>query len=221
MKPEFTPTRCVAQPRLLGDLARRERGATLLEVLVAIVVLALGLLGIMGVQMRTLADTQTSVRRAQAIRLIEDLSERVRLNPNSLDSTVLNNYVVAAGAAPAVPACNPCAPADLAKQQISQWKTSVTNNLPSGDATTFLLEDEAGAAGQRRQLGVLMSWRENERSAATDYNNVFTTSSTSGTVQCPAQKTCHLQFIALGARCTPDVLAGPGTWFCAGGLVKP
>ncbi len=39
--------------------ARLERGATLLEVLVAMVVMALGLLGIMGVQMRTLADTGT------------------------------------------------------------------------------------------------------------------------------------------------------------------
>ena len=49
-----------------------QRGISLIESLVAIVVMALGILGILGVQMRTLADTQTGVRRAHAIRLIED-----------------------------------------------------------------------------------------------------------------------------------------------------
>ena len=55
-----------------------QRGISLIESLVAIVVMALGILGILGVQMRTLADTQSGVRRAQAIRLIEDLSERTQ-----------------------------------------------------------------------------------------------------------------------------------------------
>ena len=54
----------------------QQRGITLIESLVAIVIAALGILGIVGVQMRTLADTQTTVRRAQAIRLIEDLAGR-------------------------------------------------------------------------------------------------------------------------------------------------
>ena len=61
-----------------------QRGITLIESLVAIVIAALGILGILGMQMRTLTDTQTSVRRAQAIRLIDDLSERIKVCPNSL-----------------------------------------------------------------------------------------------------------------------------------------
>ena len=64
--------------------ARRHRGISLIESLIAIVVMALGILGILGVQMRTLSDTSTTVRRAQAIRLIEDLSERMKVNPNAL-----------------------------------------------------------------------------------------------------------------------------------------
>ena len=48
--------------------------------------MALGILGVVGVQMRTLTDTSTTVRRAQAsIRLIEDLEERMRVAaPNAL-----------------------------------------------------------------------------------------------------------------------------------------
>lgn len=72
-----------------------QKGITLLESLVAIVVMALGLLGIVGIQMRTLADTQTGVRRAQAVKLIEDLSERVRANPNAIGNAT--SYAVAWG----------------------------------------------------------------------------------------------------------------------------
>ena len=61
------------------------------------VVMALGLLGVVGVQMRTLADTQTGVRRAQAIRLIEDLSERAKVNPSALAN--INEYVIGFGSA--------------------------------------------------------------------------------------------------------------------------
>ena len=67
---------------------RRQRGVTLLESMIAIVLVALGVLGILGVQLRTLSDTQTAVRRAQAIRLIEDLSERMKANPAALTTAV-------------------------------------------------------------------------------------------------------------------------------------
>ena len=62
-------------------MQKHQRGITLIESMVALVIAALGILGILGVQMRTLSDTSTTVRRAQAIRLIEDLGERMRANP--------------------------------------------------------------------------------------------------------------------------------------------
>ena len=62
---------------------KHQRGMTLIESVVAIVVAALGILGVVGTQVRTLADTQTTVRRAQAVRLIEELSERMQINPSA------------------------------------------------------------------------------------------------------------------------------------------
>lgn len=201
---------------------KAQAGATLLEVLVSIVVLALGLLGILGVQMRTLAETQTGVRRAQAIRLIEDLSERIQANPSAISEAVRNAYVIAWGpsTAPTPCAAPGCAPEALANEQVLTWKQSVTQNLPSGDAATFLVTDEASAGINSRQLGVMLSWRENESSNTADYMNIFTTSTTSGAVSCPAEKTCHLQFISLSGRCAPDALAGAsGMWYCSPGIV--
>src|SRR5574344_2836239 len=70
---------------------RRQRGITLIESLVALVISVLGIIGILGMQMRTLVDSQTATRRAQAVRLIEDLSERMRVHPNALAS--LGDYI--------------------------------------------------------------------------------------------------------------------------------
>ncbi|MCL1961311.1 MAG: type IV pilus modification protein PilV [Desulfovibrionaceae bacterium] len=209
---------------------RRERGVTLVEVLVAIIVLALGVLGILGVQMRTLADTQTSVRRAQAIRLIEDLSERLHANPSAIDPSILANYVTKWNKETppdeaAIAKCKAgaeCSVADLAIQQINAWKQSVSDNLPSGDAMTF----QVGT-----QLGVLVSWRENERFADEDYKQFFdSTSSTGNTasaagITCPDNKICHLQFISAIARCLRDdpALVGPkvAAWYCPEGYTSP
>ncbi len=191
-----------------------QRGISLIESMVAIVVMALGILGILGVQMRTLADTQTGVRRAQAIRLIEDLSERMKVNPNALGS--LGNYTTGWGA-PGTPVVNckvsACGTAQLAQYDITQWKQSVLNALPSADANVFVVADET-IANNRRQLGVMISWRENERadgsaSEATAYKSVFTPDSTGAAgVSCPADRSCHLQYIQLNARCAPYTAGG-------------
>lgn len=196
--------------------ARRERGVALLEVLASIAVLALGVLGILVMQIRTLADTQTSVRRAQAVRLIEDLSERLHANPNTLNANVLANYVIAWGPAadPGACAADPgCAPKDLAADQIRAWKQNVAQNLPSGDAMTFL-------APSGTQLGVLVSWRQNERSLETDYVDAFnsTTSVSNTDVKCQEGRTCHLQFISATGRCSADALSDAS--FCPSGVAS-
>ena len=54
----------------MSHTPKHQRGIALIEALIAILIIALGILGVMGVQMRTLSDTQTGVRPAQAIPLI-------------------------------------------------------------------------------------------------------------------------------------------------------
>lgn len=188
----------------------RQRGFSLIESLVAIVVMALGILGILGVQMRTLADTQTGVRRAQAVRLIEDLSERIKLNPNALSAAVVANLTTGLGAVPGpIPNCSAgCTAENFAKSELSRWKTTVQNTLPLGDAVVFTVADETDA-NNRRQLGVMISWRENESAAAADYTGVFIPDNTgAANVSCPANRICHLQYIQLTARCATYNLSG-------------
>ncbi|QNP60901.1 type IV pilus modification protein PilV [Paenacidovorax monticola] len=212
---------------------RSQLGITLLESLVAIVVAALGILGILGVQMRTLADTQTSVRRAQAIRLIEDLGERMKVNPNALGN--LNNYAIGWGTATGSPPLTPqaskqcdsatCSHAELAAYDLREWKRAVERTLPLGDARIFVAPGE-GTAENRRQLGVMISWRENERDSSGAYNDRIDTtkiiaadnsvSEAGDTVTCPADRTCHLQYIPVSARCAPYFKGAEVQYFCPG-----
>src|SRR6218665_587583 len=59
------------------------RGATLAEVMAAIVVLSIGLLGIAGLQAATLKYKINAWARSSASTFLSDLAERVRINPDS------------------------------------------------------------------------------------------------------------------------------------------
>ena len=197
-------------------------GFSLIESLVAIVITALGILGILGVQMRTLSDTQNGVRRAQAIRLVEDLSERIKVNPTPLSAAVMATYRVSTpGPITSPPACTVgCTPAQLAQHDIARWKSQVINTLPGGDAIVFAADDETDV-NNRRQLGVLISWQLKEKETAADYTTPFLTSASGvvggaiSAVTCPANKICHLQYIQVVSRCQLDTAGGPAnttTW---------
>lgn len=199
-----------------------QRGFALLESLIAIVVMALGILGILGLQMRTLTNTQTSLYRAQAIRLTEDLNERLMANPNAFLST--NDYLTGWENTPTSQVdCNTaaCGHTELAGFDIEQWKAQVRNTLPNGDASVFYTEDEV-LADNRRQLGVMISWRENESidkesEDADGYLNPLNASTGSGkAMSCPVNQTCHLQFIPVVARCAPYFAGTNVQIFCPG-----
>lgn len=209
---------------MTNTLHKRQRGITLIESMVALVIAALGILGILGVQMRTLSDTSTTVRRAQAIRLIDDLGERMRTNPNAMVN--LGSYVSNFATNPTVGSCaSGCDHAALAAYDLAVWKQAVRNSLPLGQAEIFIPPAEAGvAAAQRRQLGVMIAWRENEGYGrktddidATKVRDNVGTLTAGATVACPADRICHLQYIPVPARCAPYVPGGNAPmYYCPG-----
>ncbi len=182
----------------------RQRGITLLESLVSILILAVGVLGLLGVQLRTLAETQTGVKRAQAIRAIEDLGERAKSNPGGFAQ--LANYVAdwddMTGAEPAQDCKSAaCTPSQLARRDLWEWKNNVAQNLSLGQAMVFLSSDED--ANNRRQLGVMVGWRANERrregisdDGHKSYTAPFAMPATgAASATCPDGLICHLAYV--------------------------
>lgn len=60
--------------------ARREGGVSLIEVLVTLVIIAIGLLGIAGLQARLHVSEMESYQRSQALILLQDMVSRINAN---------------------------------------------------------------------------------------------------------------------------------------------
>lgn len=73
---------------MLIATVRRQTGATMLEVLIAIFILSLGLLGAAGIQSQMQTAQVEAYQRAQAIVLLQDMVDRVNANRKSAASYV-------------------------------------------------------------------------------------------------------------------------------------
>ncbi len=71
-----------------GSSRSRQRGALLLEALVAILICAFGLLGFAGMQARAISSELESYQRSQALVLIEDISSRINANRKNASAYV-------------------------------------------------------------------------------------------------------------------------------------
>ena len=57
-----------------------QRGFTMIEVLIAVLILAIGLLGVAGVQLVSMQQTANSTLRSEATMYAQSLADRVRSN---------------------------------------------------------------------------------------------------------------------------------------------
>lgn len=61
-------------------ISSRQAGTTMMEVLVSIVIVVLGLLGLAGLQSRASVAEMEAFQRAQALTLLQDMSDRINAN---------------------------------------------------------------------------------------------------------------------------------------------
>jgi len=81
-----------------------QRGFTLLEALVAMLIVAFGVLGYVGLQARTVVSTMEGYQRAQALVLLNDITQRITVNRNAAASYVANDIgATDPGTCPATP----------------------------------------------------------------------------------------------------------------------
>lgn len=112
----------------------RNAGFTLIEVLIAMLVLAVGLLGLAGLQATSLKNNQGAYYRSQATQLAYDLADRMRANI----AGKANYTAILPSSATAKANClttTGCSPANLAENDLFEWNSAVSNNLPGGIGT--------------------------------------------------------------------------------------
>ena len=110
---------------------RRQFGFSLVEVLIALVIMSVGMLGIAGLYVQSMQAGRTSMFRHHAVTLAGDVADRIRANP-----TAGGAYTAANGADNSCVAGNVvCTPAQMAANDILIWKAEAASILPSGDVT--------------------------------------------------------------------------------------
>lgn len=132
--------------------ARQQQGMTLIEILVAIVVLSIGLLGLAGLQLKGMQVNQGSVYRWQAAMLAEDLADRMRADRAG---ALAGNYTLAA--TPAAGASAPTSGAVGTQAAINDWLARVAA-LPRGNAT--IAAPAAGATAGSTVITITVGWTD-------------------------------------------------------------
>ncbi len=117
----------------------RQQGFTLMEVLIAVVVLSIGLLGLAGLQAAGLRNNQHSYFRSQSVLIASDIADRMRAN---LPAVLNGAYDQGAGAAAAAKAActttTGCTSADMASNDLAEWNQDIATRLPAGEAVVCL-----------------------------------------------------------------------------------
>jgi len=122
----------------------RQSGFTLIEVLISVLVLALGVIGAAGMQLTALRTTQQSAFQTIALDLASEMAEKMRANTGQMKqlddlNTFMNvNYKSGTDGNPSAPdkmcfeeAVN-CNAKELAEFDVYEWETRIKAALPSG-----------------------------------------------------------------------------------------
>jgi type IV pilus assembly protein PilV len=121
------------------------RGFTLVEVLIALVILSVGMLGIAALLLNSLQGSRTALLRTQAVTLAADMAERIR--SNRAGGTV---YDTRNTPTPALqPTCetagSTCTAAQMAQNDLKRWQDAIQSTLPvdttvAGSGGTVLVQ---------------------------------------------------------------------------------
>ena len=115
----------------------KNTGFTLIEVLIAMLVLAVGLLGLVALQATSLRNTQSAYNRSLATEVAYDLADRMRANITEAQKYAASAYITITppSSATAQLSCYSapgCAGTVMARNDLFEWNRVVTSNLPSG-----------------------------------------------------------------------------------------
>lgn len=114
----------------------KQQGSSLIEMMVALFVLAIGMLGIMSMQVKSMQFNQSAYYYGQAVYLANEIVESMRSN-----SGVAHTYLIELDEVNPNPQADCslagviCSPAQLRDWDLSRWRENVSGTLVSGTSS--------------------------------------------------------------------------------------
>ena len=111
-----------------------QAGFTFIEVLVAALIMAIGLLGISTMQTRSLQYNQQAYLASQATILVNDMAEKMRSNSEIAEEYEINFFEEGSSSYGADRCIdNPCTSSEIVQWDLRRWKQTLARSLPGGD----------------------------------------------------------------------------------------
>ncbi len=145
------------------QLQLRQRGSSMIEVLIALTLVAVTMLGLLGLQLRSMSAQKDSLDRRTAALLAAEFGERVTANYLGAETLRYDGRVFNPLDAPATPAAcatpTNCTDVEIANRDWAQFSREVRGRLPGGVAFAETLS----GVGTPLQITITVGWVDTQR----------------------------------------------------------
>ncbi len=155
--------------------ANHQKGISMVEALVALLVLSVGMLGIAGLFVETLRANRSATSRMHAVNLVNDMTDRILANRLAGAA-----YELVPGMVPDEKGCvdtNNCTAANLAADDLARWVAAVRATMPpdpaGNPAITIVDVTDGGAPSQPSTFRVTVRWTEPGEPRPFSYSNTL------------------------------------------------
>ncbi len=135
---------------------RKLQGFSLVEVLIALIIMSVGMLGIAGLYVQSMQAGRTSMLRHHAVTLAGDIADRIRANPTAgaayAAATGTNHNCVAQG--------TNCNIAQMAANDIFIWQTQAASFLPVFADASSQVQITHNSATNPPEFTIVVRWDE-------------------------------------------------------------
>ncbi|MFT7652474.1 MAG: type IV pilus assembly protein PilV [Candidatus Azotimanducaceae bacterium] len=127
----------------IPQLAKRNSGFSMMELLVAVLVMGVGVLGVTGMQLVSLQNNRDALLRSEAVQLAYDILDRVRVNPGAGVAGTNYDGVNLDDDPPIATDCvaNVCTTAQMVAFDVASWKCSLGGFATNATCTDFRTAD--------------------------------------------------------------------------------
>ena len=138
------------------------KGFTLVEVLIALIIMSIGMLGIAGLYVHSMNAGRTSIFRHQAVNLAGDIADRIRANP----SGGAEYQTGTAADKGCIDGTVDCSEEEMAQQDMWVWAAQAADTLPGGSVTVTFTDN---AAPTPDSYQITIAWTEAGQSPPPQY----------------------------------------------------
>jgi type IV pilus assembly protein PilV len=142
------------------------QGFTLLEVLVALAIVAIGMLGSLALVIEGLRTSRDALLRTDATMLAADLGERIRTNRAAAAAYALDEGTTLDAPAITCAASGECSASDVAALDLYQWQRQVCASLPDALTSVTVAASDVIASST---FTIAIRWTQANESTMSSY----------------------------------------------------